>query len=66
MKNSPRNIPNAKVMKKAATGFIQASNINIHKPTNPSEKQTTIEILKLSIFSGILAVITAFFMGVEI
>ncbi len=31
-----------------------------------SEKQTTIEILKLAIFSGILAVITVFFMGVEI
>ena len=31
-----------------------------------SEKQTAIEILKLSMFSGILAVITAFFMGVEI
>ncbi len=31
-----------------------------------SEKQTTIEILKLSVFSGILAIITAFFMGVEI
>ena len=31
-----------------------------------SEKHTAIEILKLSIFSGILAVITAFFMGVEV
>jgi len=31
-----------------------------------SEKHTAVEILKLSIFSGILAVITAFFMGVEI
>ena len=31
-----------------------------------SEKYTAIEILKLSIFTGILAVIKAFFMGVEI